>query len=176
MKTHIAFLRGINVSGQKKILMSDLRQMLESVGLREVQTYIQSGNVVFQSALNPSECEQIIFQAIKDTYGWEVPVLVRTFEALSNILNNCPFEEGKREKSYYIILHSQPEKMDMLETQELSIPDEEFLITDECIYIHYAVGAGKAKFGTNWFEKKLNVKATARNYNTMVKLIALFKQ
>ncbi|MBT8310358.1 MAG: DUF1697 domain-containing protein [Flavobacteriaceae bacterium] len=176
MKTHIAFLRGINVSGQKKILMSDLRQMLESVGLREVQTYIQSGNVVFQSALNPSECEQIIFQEIKDTYGWEVPVLVRTFEALSNILNNCPFEEGKREKSYYIILHSQPEKMDMLETQELSIPDEEFLITDECIYIHYAVGAGKAKFGTNWFEKKLNVKATARNYNTMVKLIALFKQ
>lgn len=176
MKTHIALLRGINVSGQKKILMSDLRQMLESVGLREVQTYIQSGNVVFQSALNPSECEQIIFQEIKDTYGWEVPVLVRTFEALSNILNNCPFEEGKREKSYYIILHSQPEKMDMLETQELSIPDEEFLITDECIYIHYAVGAGKAKFGTNWFEKKLNVKATARNYNTMVKLIALFKQ
>jgi len=173
MKTYIALLRGINVSGQKKILMADLRELLEKSGLNEVQTYIQSGNVVFQSTLSASECEHTIFQAIKNAYGWEVPVLVRTSEALSAILNNCPFAEGRKEKSYFIILHSEPEKGVIEETQKLSIPEEDFQITEACVFIHYAIGAGKAKYGTNWFEKKLNVKATARNFNTMIKLLQL---
>lgn len=169
--SYIALLRGINVSGQKKILMADLRLLLEKKGLQNVRTYIQSGNVLFDSSENASVCATIIFEAILEKYGWEVPILVKTSEEIASILKDCPFSEEKRAKSYFVLLHSNPEAQAAAEIRELSSTAEEFKITNPCVYIYYAVGAGKAKLGNNWFEKKLKVKATSRNYRTMAKLL-----
>ena len=173
MKTYIALLRGINVSGQKKILMADLRTLLEKAGLQNIKTYIQSGNVIFSSSEKKETVATIIFEAIQKKYGWEVPVLVFTSTELKSVFDNCPFSEKKKEKSYFILLKSKPTTESIIETSKLSTPEEEFVITNSCVYIYYDLGAGKAKLGTNLFERKLKVKATARNYRTMKKLLEL---
>ncbi|MFK5982653.1 MAG: DUF1697 domain-containing protein [Flavobacteriaceae bacterium] len=173
MKTYIALLRGINVSGHKKILMTDLRTLLEKSGLQNVKTYIQSGNVIFTSSEKKETVATIIFEAIQKKYGWEVPVLVLTSTEIKSVIDNCPFSEGKKEKSYFILLKSNATTETVLETSKLSSPKEEFVITNSCVYIYYDLGAGKSKLGTNFFKKKLKVKATARNFRTMAKLLEM---
>lgn len=171
MNTYIALLRGINVGGHKKILMADLKLLLESIGLQNVQTYIQSGNVVFNSK-EETHLASKIAKAIEAKYGFKVPVLVKKASELSEILSKCPFFDEKREKSYFILLEEKPTQELMDLTAAFSNTNEEFHITENSVYIYYAVGAGKAKMGVNFFERKLKVKATARNYRTMAKLIA----
>ena len=170
MKTYIAFLRGINVGGHKKILMADLKLLLESIGLQDVQTYIQSGNVVFKSKEETNLASKIA-KAIETKYGFIVPVLVKKASELSEILSKCPFFNEKREKSYFILLEESPTQENIELIATFSNLNEEFYIAQNCVYIYYAVGAGKAKMGVNFFERKLKVIATARNYRTMVKLI-----
>ncbi len=163
--------------------MADLRTLFESLGFRDVQTYIQSGNAVFAScasakALDDTKEEALgldvkISEAIKEKYSFEVPVLVKTVDQIQQIITHSPFSEEKLLKSYFILLKTEPERDHVLEIQKMSTPDEEFLITSNVVYIFYALGAGKAKLSNNWFEKKLNVKATARNYRTMAKLLEL---
>ncbi len=173
MKTYIALLRGINVSGHKKILMADLKILLEKAGLQNVQTYIQSGNVVFNYSEKQENISALISEVIQKKYGWKVPVLVLTSTQIKLIFDNCPFSEEKKEKSYFILLKSKPTTETVLKTSKFSSTNEEFVITKTCIYIYYSLGAGKAKLGINFFEKKLKVKATARNYKTMKKLLQL---
>lgn len=173
MKTYIALLRGINVSGQKKILMADLRELLENAGLDQVRTYIQSGNVVFNSVLEPNECETIVFNAIQKHYGWDVPILVRTSEDIAKVLKNCPFSGDKKEKSYFTLLHSKPNEDHINKAKKASNANEEFVITPQCVYMFYASGAGKAKLTLNWFERNLGVKATSRNFRTLTKLLQM---
>ena len=174
MQTYIAFLRGINVGGHKKILMADLKVLLESLGFTNVQTYIQSGNVVFESKIETDLAAKIA-KAIETKYGFIVPVLVKKSSELSKILSKCPFFDEKREKSYFILLEESPTKESIELTATFSNMDEEFHIAKDCVYIYYAVGAGKAKMGNNFFEKKLKVIATARNYRTMTKLLTMTK-
>lgn len=170
MKTYIALLRGINVGGHKKILMADLKLLLESIGLQNVQTYIQSGNVIFNSKEEHNLASKIA-EAIETKYGFIVTVLVKKSLELSKILTKCPFFDEKREKSYFIILEESPIQENIELTAAFSNLNEEFHIAQNCVYIYYAVGAGKAKMGNNFFERKLKVTATSRNYRTMVKLI-----
>ncbi|MBT8394848.1 MAG: DUF1697 domain-containing protein [Flavobacteriaceae bacterium] len=174
METYIALLRGINVGGHKKILMADLRRFFEKLNFKNVKTYIQSGNVIFQSNEEKIEVlESKIKGQILNEYGFEVSVLVKTHSEIEDILNICPFKEGKKDKSYFIVLHSNPDKKLVNSTMEIKYPNEEFHIINSCVYIYYSLGSGKAKCGTNFFEKKLKVSATARNYNTLNKLVEL---
>jgi len=173
MKTYIALLRGINVSGHKKILMADLRILLEKSGLQDVKTYIQSGNVICSSSEKKEVVSKIISDAILKQYGWEVPVLVLNSTEIKSVFNNCPFSEEKKEKSYFILLKSRPTNEVILETIKLSSLNEEFVITGFCVYIYYSLGAGKSKLGINFFERKLKVKGTSRNFRTMKKLLEM---
>ena len=173
MKTYIALLRGINVSGHKKILMADLRNLLKKIGFIELQTYIQSGNVVFSSSEDKADLERIISKAILKKYAWEVPVLVLTTSEIKAILENCPFSDEKKEKSYFVLLQSKPSIENIVATESLSYPNEEFVINNSCVYLYSEFGAAKAKLGTNFFERKLKVSATARNYKTMNKLLEM---
>lgn len=174
MHTYIALLRGVNVSGQKKIPMAELRGILAKSGLENVQTYIQSGNVIFQSLeTDTSTLELKIHNAIKSYFGFEVPVLVLTPRELKNIFHSSPFPKEKKENSYFMMLYSKADKDLVDSISELSYPNEEFKITDKAVYFYCSVGYGKAKFSNNFFERKLKVTATARNYKTMVKLLSL---
>lgn len=172
MKKYIAFLRGINVGGHKKILMPDLKLLFESLDCEKVTTYIQSGNVVFETD-NETNLTAKIKNAIEVKYGFKVPVLVKKASELEEILSKSPFSSEKLKKSYFILLEEIPSLKHIALTTKFSSQKEEFYITEHCVYIYYQLGAGKAKLSNNFFEKKLNVTATARNYNTIVALLQL---
>ncbi|XCF06732.1 DUF1697 domain-containing protein [Tamlana crocina] len=174
MTTYIALLRGINVGGQKKVPMAELRNLLTRAGLKNVATYIQSGNVVFQSSEeNIQKLENEIRSVILKHFGFEVPVLVKTPTDFQNILKNCPFPDEQKVNSYFVLLFSKPNEGVVKEVKSMSYPNETFVITDACVYLHCATGYGKAKLNNNIIERKLNTTATARNYKTMAKLLAL---
>lgn len=174
MNTYIALLRGINVGGHKKIPMAELRELLSNLGLVNVDSYIQSGNVVFQSSEKSKEkLELKIHNAIKKHFGFEVPILVKTHKEIQQIFDDCPFLEEKKVISYFTMLYSVPDKNLVEDVAQISYPNEEFIIADACIYYYSSVGYGNAKFNSNFFERKLKTTATARNYKTMVKLMTM---
>lgn len=174
MKRYIALLRGINVSGQKKIPMAELRALLSKAGLQDVQTYIQSGNVIFKSdEVDVMVLEHNIKKSIMNHFGFEVPIFIKTPEDLKQIFDDCPFFETKKTNSYFTLLYKAPEDNLVKEISKLSYPNEEFVITNSCIYFYCSTGYGKAKYSNNFFERKLKITSTARNYKTMVKLLEL---
>ncbi len=174
MSKYVALLRGINVGGHKKILMADLRELLTNSGFVKVQTYIQSGNVVFESSEKDMlKLELLIHEAIKAQFGFEVPVLVKTTQDLQRIFNACPFSEEKKQASYFTMLHDCPNEDLIKVASEKVYEGEEYEIIDDCIYYYCEKGYGSAKFNMSLFERKLNTTATSRNYKTMVKLIAM---
>ncbi|MCX7550925.1 DUF1697 domain-containing protein [Xanthomarina sp. F2636L] len=174
MNNYIIFLKGINVGGHKKILMADLRELLSNTGFKNVETYIQSGNIVLQSSEKSLlDIEEIVKTTIFKKFGYEVSVLAKTRQDLECIFDTCPFSEEKKKSSYFVMLHNTPSP-DLIKVASKKVyEDEEYKIIKNCIYFFSGKGYGKAKFNVNYFEGKLNTFATARNYNTMLKLIAM---
>lgn len=174
MKTYIALLKGINVGGHKKVPMAELRELLSKYKFKNVQTYIQSGNVILQSSEeNTLKIGSIIKNAILDYFGFEVSVLVMIRPDLERIFNKSPFSEDKKKASYFMMLHDLPNADLVKEVSEKVYENEEYKIIEDCIYYYHEKGLGKAKFNINYFERRFNTFATARNYNTMVKLLSL---
>ncbi|MCW5518625.1 DUF1697 domain-containing protein [Aureitalea sp. L0-47] len=175
MYRYIALLRGINVGGHKKLPMAELRELLSSLGFRDVQTYIQSGNVTFRSSSEASaeELQDTFQKAILQKYGWQVPVLVKKPTEIEEFLNNCPFPKEKKEKSYFTLLFKPPSTENIETTLSYQYPNEEYHITPQCVYFYCSTGYGRAKLSGNFFENKLKVTVTARNYRTMMKLLEL---
>lgn len=174
MKTYIVLLKGINVGGHKKVPMAELRELLTKSGFENVQTYIQSGNVVFQSSKSDiSAIENKIQKDILDYFGFEVSVLVITRLELKRIFDTSPFSEEKKKASYFMMLHDTPTDALVKIASEKVYEGEEYKIIKNCIYYFCDKGFGQAKFNANFFERQLKTFATARNYNTMVKLLSL---
>ncbi|MFS4455075.1 DUF1697 domain-containing protein [Maribacter sp. 2304DJ31-5] len=177
MDTYIAFLRGINVGGHKKVPMAQLRNVLENEGFSKVRTYIQSGNVVFESDLDSKRAlEELIAQSIEKHFGFEVPVLIRTVKEIHEILANNPFDNDKdlaNNRIYFVLLSVIPEPKEVACLREEHYVNEQFKITDTCVYLCCKKGYGQAKLSSNLIERKLKVKATARNFRTMQKLLEL---
>ncbi|WP_044402547.1 DUF1697 domain-containing protein [Lacinutrix sp. Hel_I_90] len=174
MISYIALLRGINVGGQKKVPMAELRVALSALAFKNIHTYIQSGNVVFESSEKDTSILEVkIFSSIKKQFGFEVPVLVKTNLEMKAIFRACPFSEKKKVSSYFTLLNSAPEKelIDSLNT--VAFDDEEIVATRNVVYFFSEKGYGKAKCNTNFIERKLKVTATTRNYKTMIKLLEL---
>ena len=174
---YIALLRGINVGGHKIIKMADLRSLLEDVGFQDVMTYIQSGNIVFKSAVQiPAKLENKISITILDQYGFEVPVIVKQRSEIEGIMANNPFTDPKdidENKVYFVLLKNQPKPEMVKALSELQFENEELVITPKCVYLKCALGAGKAKCDNNLIERKLQVEATTRNTKTLLKLLDL---
>ncbi|WCO01241.1 DUF1697 domain-containing protein [Psychroserpens ponticola] len=174
MNTYIVLLRGINVGGHKKVPMAELRELLAKSGFENVRTYIQSGNIIFKSSFSDiKEIEIRVQKSIIDHFGFEVPVIAKTRKELQVIFDVCPFSDEKKENSYFVLLHDIPKPELVSMVNDISFKNEEFVIIKNCLYFHSSIGYGNSKFNMNSFEKKLNVKATSRNYKTMLKLLSL---
>jgi uncharacterized protein (DUF1697 family) len=176
MKKFIALLRGINVSGQKKIKMSDLKLLFGKIGFQNVETYIQSGNVIFSSKeKSVKKLESNISSGIKSKYGFDVRVFVIRPDEIEYVLRDNPFIKKKKaiEKLYVTFLTDKPnsENIKMLGTKDFS--PEEYIIDGKFIYLFYPNGAGKAKLNNNLLESKLRLPATTRNWNTIKALSEL---
>ncbi|MEM5563829.1 DUF1697 domain-containing protein [Psychroserpens sp. AS72] len=169
----IILIRGINVGGHKKVQMSELRELLAKVGFQDVKTYIQSGNIILNASEENSKVESKVKQTIQSHFGFDVPVIAKTRAELKRIFDACPFSEEKKENSYFVMLSDIPEAELIDEVKTITYVNEEYQILNDCIYFYSSIGYGNSKFNMNVFEKKLNVKATSRNYKTMVKLLSL---
>jgi uncharacterized protein (DUF1697 family) len=169
MLTHVALLRGINVSGQKKIKMADLRKLLEQIDLREVQTYIQSGNIVFQSSLEAAALRQKISGVIADYYGFEVPVQVIPANQWREWANENPFLPGHEEDLRFLhltILEKDPGPLPPLSFDT----EDQFEQRGRLIYLYCPGGYGRSKLANTFWERKAGCAATTRNWKTVRKL------
>lgn len=174
MKIYIALLRGINVGGHNKVPMADLRTLLAKSDFENVKTYIQTGNIIFQyPETDVIDIETKIQKLILDHFGFKVAVLVRTRDQIQAIFDCCPFPEDQKINSYFAMLSYKPDHALVIEAKEKTYDNEVYDIIEDALYFYCANGYGKAKFSLNYFERKLKVDATARNYKTMVKLLAM---
>ena len=176
MKTYIILLRGINVGGHRKMPMTELRQLLSNSGYANVQTYIQSGNVVLQSSSDSKILKQDLEETILNHFGFEVKVLVKTDAEFKAIYAACPFQNEEKEKSYFMMLDGIPDASDLTEISKLEYNGEKVNITKNCIYFYSANGYGRTKFNSNFFERRLKVNASARNHKTMLKLLVMVEE
>lgn len=165
-------LRGINVSGQKKIKMADLKTYLEDDGFSHVETYIQSGNIILRDAsTNTTEIRKRIANIIKNRFGYEVDIKVLSVDELMEITNNNPFSRNcDVTKLHVTLLERAPdtENIPRLTAQDYS--PEEFILQSNYLYVHTPNGYGRAKLNNNYIENKLKVSATTRNWKTINKL------
>ena len=173
--TYISLLRGINVSGQKKIRMAELRGLYEGLGLVNVATYIQSGNVVFQAEdRDPAELKTRIQQAIVDRLGFTVPVELRTHDEIEEIVEACPFgpvdldQAGTKVLVTFLSERASTERISGLAA--LVTPPEKLVVCGREIYLFCPDGYGRSKLSNAPLERKLGVAATTRNWRTIIKL------
>lgn len=180
MPNYIALLRGINVSGQKKIKMADLRGHLSTLELREVQTYIQSGNITFESPTAPEEyLAAMIKGKILEVYGFEVPTLVISATEFQHVAAANPFPEAAASdpaRMLITFLKEIPQAAAEQVFTRLSFPDEYFELAGKAVYLHCPKGYGRAKLNNNFIERKLKVPATTRNWKTILKLLDMTRQ
>lgn len=178
MKTHLALLRGINVSGHNMIKMDVLKTLLENMGYQNVRTYIQSGNVFIDSEEeHGASVGFAIKQEIFKQLGLDVPIVVISKEDLESCFKNNPFlkEKDCDTKKLYVAFISKELNSSAINDLKISqFKPDEATVDLSRIYIKYAVGAGKTRLDQKYIEKKLNVVATIRNWNTVTKLLEMY--
>ncbi len=174
---YIAVLRGINVSGQKMIKMDALRLMFENLKFKNVKTYIQSGNVVFETANNKTnELEETIKAQILKQFGFEVPVMVKDAEEVEQVIAHNPFMKNKEidiTKLHITFLSAIGNDTGIDKIKEGNYGDDEYIILDKAIYLYCPNGYGNTKLNNNFFENKLKVTATTRNWKTVNELLRM---
>ena len=179
MQKYISLLRGINVSGQKKIKMTELKELYESLNFTKVTTYIQSGNIVFcSSEKDVKKIQNLIEQKIEDEYKFLVPVSIITQQKLKSIISKNPFDPNKIDLSKLAVtfLDSTPNKTLIKNLDKFKGDQEEFIISGDVIYLYCPDGFGRTKLTNNLFENKLKVSATSRNWKTTNKLFEMLNE
>lgn len=175
MNTYIALLRGINVGGRNRLPMRELVQILEALGLKNVQTYIQSGNVVFQSERTDTvELAPAITDAIEESHGFAPQVFVLDIEALQEAMVANPFPEAESEpKSLHLFfLDAVPKDPDLEALERVKADSERFQLIGNVFYLHAPGGIGRSKLAAR-VGKGWGVTVTARNWRTVSKIMAM---
>lgn len=177
MSTYIAILRGINVSGACPLPMKELKELFEGLKCASVRTYIQSGNVVFEAGkIEPGPFARKVVAAIKKKYKYEVPVLVRSLAEMKAVVKANPYLKWKGielDKLHVTFLAEAPEKEEVEKIAGTTFGKDSFALHGREVYIHCPDGYGSSKLNNNWFESKLNVRATTRNWRTVNELVRI---
>ncbi|WML48583.1 DUF1697 domain-containing protein [Neobacillus sp. PS3-34] len=177
MTNYIALLRGINVGGHNIIKMQELRTVLTNMGLEQVRTYIQSGNVLFQSDKNASRLSELIEQEINNAFGFSVTVILRTEKEWEQLIKNCPYPvdsllEG--ESVHVACLAEQPKQEAIDHLLQFKSDLDECYIEGKEIYFYFRQSIRDSKLASQL--PKIGVPATVRNWKTILKLEAMLKQ
>ena len=157
------------------IKMEDLRTMMFTLKFQNVSTYLQSGNIIFQETdANPEKMSVVIADSIFSTFGLKVPVIIRSHQQLERIVKYNPFLSKNLPgiPNYAVtFLSKTPEKERVNSIKEIKYMTDQFLISSEEIYLNCPGGVGNTKFSNTFFESKLNVTATTRNWKTINELL-----
>jgi uncharacterized protein (DUF1697 family) len=171
----IVFLRGINVGGHRRVPMGDLRALLEGLGYEGVRTHLQSGNVVLESNASPAALGKAIEKGIAAELGVDVEVFVRTRDELADVIARDPLGKVAHNPSRYLVsfLSAKPKAVRVREAKAVDVEPEQFVISGREIYAWHPDGVHASKLAKVLSERRLGVTATARNWNTVTKLLAL---
>jgi uncharacterized protein (DUF1697 family) len=167
----------MNVGGNKMIPMAELKKLLEAEGLAEVKTLLQSGNVVFQSkSANAAALESQLEKLIAKKFGHAVDIIVRNQAWCKKVIADNPFpDEARNDPSHFLImaLKSAPTAAALEVLKSAITGGEYFQPGERCLYLVYPDGMGRSKLTNALIDRKLGTTGTARNWNTMLKIVAL---
>jgi uncharacterized protein (DUF1697 family) len=172
----VALLRGINVGGNRTVPMADLAEVFEGAGCRAVRTYIQSGNVVFESKGAPGALQSKLERAVAARFGFEVPVVVRAAAALEDCAKKNPFlgERGLDVGALHVaFLAADPGPARSARLDANRSPPDRFRVVGTEIYLHLPNGVARSKLTNAYFDSQLGTVATVRNWRTVLKLVDL---
>lgn len=175
--TYISILRGINVSGHRIIKMDALKKLCLDLKFKNVQTFIQSGNIIYNFKETATDKINILIKtAIENTFGFDVPVVTSTISELENIIKSNPFiNDTTKDQSFFHITFLSgfpaPGKMDAL--KQLNFQADDFIEIGNVIYLYCPGGYGNTKLTNNFFENKLKLTATTRNWKTVNELLKI---
>ena len=172
--THVALLRGINVGGKAKLPMKELAAIFAAVGARDVQTYIQSGNVVFESDAAEPLVEAVTKQ-IAAVYGYPGRIVLRSGAELRKAYKVNPFEKAgaPAETLHVYFLADMPASAAVKLLDPEHSPGDSFAVVGREIYLRMPRGMARTKLTNAYFDAKLKTVSTARNWNTVGKLVEM---
>ncbi|HUB28738.1 MAG TPA: DUF1697 domain-containing protein [Terracidiphilus sp.] len=180
MPTYVILLRAVNVGGTGNLPMADFRKLLTAAKCTNVKTYIQSGNAVVDARCSAASLVKTVGAALARHMGSPVPVLVRTREELERIIAANPFaaeaaDDGARVHAVFLSAAPPAAKAKGLEPIVTNNPKrrDRYHLAGDTLYLHLPDGAAESKFTTLTVDRVLGVTATARNWNTVMKLLAM---
>jgi len=169
-------LRGINVGGQKKVSMQVLKETFASLGYKNVQTYVQSGNVIFSTDAGVSSTKDQIEKEIRQTFGFDILVFIREKNQFANLVKKSPYKQKDESKLHVTFLSEEPASIPLDEMNSAKSGAEEFSISGTEVYLFCPNGYGITKLSNSFFEKKLKVAATTRNWRTVNTLLDMLSK
>jgi uncharacterized protein (DUF1697 family) len=178
MPRQIALLRGINLGARNRVSMPELRELLTGLGHEDVRTLLQSGNVVLTSDLTGEPLERALEAAIAKELGVETPVVVRTVQELARVVECNPLADVADDPKRYQVsfLSGKPAPAAVRELEAADIAPERVVVSGREIYAWHANGIQRSPLIKLLSERKLGVAATARNWNTVTKLLELARE
>jgi uncharacterized protein (DUF1697 family) len=177
MQKYISILRGINVGGNRVIKMDVLKMMYQNLNFTNIKTYIQSGNVIFES--KNTDCETLastISQKIKQTFGYDVPVIVKTKDEMNIVLANNPFINSQEAQFLHLTFLSAQPTQDNINKIKGDFGNDAFVFAQKSVYLYCPNGYSNTKLTNGFLESKLNVMATTRNWKTVATLTEMINQ
>ena len=171
MKTYIVLLRGVMPTGKNKVPMAQLREVLTRAGFGNVRTYIQSGNALVDTDLSAKEVETLVHALIKQHIGADLAVMARTVTQLKKMLDENPFKSGyDMSRVFFVLFEKPPSAKKVKELIANDYSPERLVITRNAAYMYIPGTYGRGVLSGGFLEKKLDVPATMRNFNTTNKL------
>ena len=178
MARHVVLLRGINIGSRNRIAMPKLREALEEAGFTEVQTYLQSGNVVLESRAKPETVRKQVAKLIKDRFKLEIAVVVRTRAELAAVVKRNPHAKvATNPKAYQVtFLDKKLPAKTVRELEEAAAPDERVVVSGREVYAWHPQTIARSKLWAKLGGQGLGVVATSRNWTTVEALLALAEE
>jgi uncharacterized protein (DUF1697 family) len=179
MEKYIAFLRGINVGGKSSVKMTELKKLFSDMEFENVKTYINSGNVIFETnIIDVKYLKNIIEPELEKTFGFKTHCILRTFHELIQIIQNVPFgnrlADPETDSMYVTLLDEKPDIDAINELNTYKNGEEDFYIINCEVYLLCHKGYHDAKFNNNFLESKLRISATTRSWKTLNRLIEIW--
>lgn len=179
MPMQVALLRGINVGGNNRLPMKTLTEIVASLGHNRVKTHLQSGNAVFSSEERDEEAlTSEVEQAVERACGFRPEVMLRTRSEIERVVEANPFsgQEFNPSRLITVFLRSQSSGEAIARLESNRFPDINFFVVGREMYVMYGDGMGQSKFGPAYYERRLGTLGTARNWNTVTKVLALLQE
>jgi uncharacterized protein (DUF1697 family) len=175
MARQVALLRGVNLGSRNRLAMAELREVLAEAGFEDVRTYLQSGNVVLSSSEAPKRLSRKLERLIAARFDLKIAVLVRTRAELAKVVKRDPLGKVATSPKRYQVsfLDGKLRPAVVRELEEAAAPSEQFVIAGREVYAWHPAGVARSRLWTLLAGRGLGVAATARNWTTVTKLLAL---